>query len=299
MAQTFSNIGFADTSNALEMAAPDEEYAVVNTLTNQPARTGHIPTTFDSSLYDPQSKAILNGTHIHMSHSMLNHLLSERVNLMYQTTSRTFTSIHDNLTYDSLLAGLLVDDEKLLVNNQYIYYSYVSFMDEFGKVATKEPMRQGRAFLTTKRLLLLSAENSAGAKLSKFGDPKKLPGGYHIETSCNDNLHYVSFPLSCFRSIELFASTGVKTESNIYGQRPCCWGLCGCFGKEICLKHWWADATQRQTYNDRYISMGVICPPWGHRTMLQMYLNSGVSLTTAKDFVCDLQAYSPGLNDVK
>ncbi|XP_070576738.1 uncharacterized protein [Ptychodera flava] len=264
---------------------------------SRPAVRPNIPTVFNQSMYDPTSAMILGETNIHMSRARLQSLISEQTSQMYQETVRTFSGMHDNLSYEDLLASLLFDGERLLVNNQYIYYSFISYLDEFGKPSGKEPMRQGRAFLTTQRLLLLSAENTAGASLSKFGDPKKLPGGYKVQTTCNDTLNYVSVPISCFRSVELYASVGARSEVNIQGTPPCCFGLCGCFGMNMCLKGWLYDPPQCQAYNDRYVTMGVIMPPWGHRMMLQMYLNPGVALTTVKDFIRDLQRHAPGLHD--
>ncbi|XP_077999381.1 uncharacterized protein LOC144452202 [Glandiceps talaboti] len=284
----------------LQVGYQDMEYevpaAMSRPMTQQPVRS-NIPTMFSDSMYDPTSKAVLDGTYVHMSRGTLNNLISQQTSEMYRSNVAAFTGMHDNLSYDNLLAGLLYRGETLLVNNQYIYYSFVSFMDEHGNATSKAPMRQGRAFLTNQRLLMLSAESSAGATLNKFGDPKKLPGGYRVETSCYDTLHYISVPISCFRSVELYASVGVKAATNIHGQQPCCYGLCGVFGMDMCLKHWTVDSTQGQAHNDRYITMGVIMPPWGTRSYLQMYLNPSVSLTTTKDFISDLQRHAPGLHD--
>ncbi|XP_077862099.1 uncharacterized protein LOC144343449 [Saccoglossus kowalevskii] len=104
--------------------------------------------------------------------------------------------------------------------------------------------------------------------------------------------------MGAFKSVELYASMGVKAETNIYGQKPCCFGWFGLCGMEMCLKHWLAGAPERHSYNDRYITMGVVMPPWGHRMMIQMYLNPSVSLTVAKEFVCALQSYAPAIRNL-
>jgi hypothetical protein len=66
--------------------------------------------------------------------------------------------------------------------------------------------------------------------MSAFGDPKKMPGGYSIETSLGDSTSYLPIPLRFLRSVEMNGQTGVKGSIMINPQAPCCCGLCGWCG---------------------------------------------------------------------
>ena len=68
-----------------------------------------------------------------------------------------------------------------------------------------------------------------GTSLSAWGDPKALPGGYTLKSSCNDATYYLPIPLRFLRSVEMSGATGVQGELSISGSPPGCCGCCSLF----------------------------------------------------------------------
>ena len=81
-------------------------------------------------------------------------------------------------------------------------------------------------------IALISKQGLSLSNTGVIGEDKK-PTGYSLKAQCSDVLHYQTIPLSKLKSLELHSSTGVTTETNVIGVRPC-WLLrvlgafCGC-----------------------------------------------------------------------
>lgn len=63
-----------------------------------------------------------------------------------------------------------------------------------------------------------------------FGDPKKMPGGYSIETSLGDTTSYLPVPYRFVKSVEMNGQSGVQGSVMVNPEAPCCGGLFGCCG---------------------------------------------------------------------
>ncbi|XP_074650521.1 uncharacterized protein LOC141905532 [Tubulanus polymorphus] len=257
-------------------------------------------TTFSELSFDPQSQNVLNQTHVtHQSHQRLKASIISQASMLQQMTRDQFSSMQDRMTYETLLNGLLFQGEGVLNNFQYLYYTHVEFLSENGTEAGS-PLLNGRALLTDRRLLLMSAEITQNAKLEQYGDPKKTPGGYHVTASQSDATSYKPIPLHNFYSIELHTASGVRAEQNINAEAPCCCGIFGCCfgltGMARCTKTWHPDMPLVNSYNERIIFLGTTLPPWGTRSMIKIHIHPNVSLTLAKDFVSALQCFAGRLH---
>ncbi|XP_064623507.1 uncharacterized protein LOC135485432 isoform X2 [Lineus longissimus] len=315
--EVYANRKYADkdTFDSIEMASQKEpQYVRDHPIESQPgpARPYVVPvnmvntvqdadlsypTNFSEASFDPASRSILQSTYrTHYSHRDLNRVVLQHGAVLQQNSLDSFASLHDRLSYDQLLQGLLFQGEKVLNENRWLYYSCVEFRDEKGTDVVLPPMTNGKACLTDQRLLLLSAERGMNAGFSMFGNPKKTPGGYHVETLLTDTVHYKPIPLSCFYSVELHIASGSKSEVNIHAKPPWCCGLFGrcCTGNWT--KQWSSDTVISSAYNQREITLGVTLPPWGMRAFIRIHLNPNMPLAVARDFVSCLQCFSRNLH---
>ncbi|XP_072176540.1 uncharacterized protein [Diadema setosum] len=246
-------------------------------------------------LFDPASQAVVNSfPAVHKSHNQLLQVINETSSGVASSTEHGRTAIRNGLTYDQFMAGLLYNEETMLVNS-YLYFDYVVFAPEAGS-PPRANITQGRAFLTNHRLLLLSAELYQGLSLTSLAHGvDKRPSGYMVTGKATDIVHYLSIPLDCIKSVELDVSVGVEAQAAVRGERPCCLlAALSCCGMEACLKHWTgvpsgvASATNLRTLN-----LGVTLPPWGHRYMVQLHLNAGAPLALVKDYIVAFNRFSP------
>ncbi|XP_068687861.1 uncharacterized protein [Montipora foliosa] len=259
------------------------------------------PQAFSDAMLDPASRNLLNSlTTEHMSGATLQGVVRQSADQLQRTIQGQFVSLKGNMTYKDLLAGLIYEGEifQSLNNFTVMNYTHVQFCDEGGN-----PLSQrsgGICLLTSKRILFLSSQLSTGTSLVKWGDPKKLPGGYSLQSSCNDTTYYLPIPLRYLRSVEMAGQTGVRGDLSIYGSAPCCCGLCGFFGT-LCpdsnmLKQWNQQPITRIQVQEMKVTLGVLMPPWERRMFLHIHIDPNVPLPVTRDFVALLQKNSPGLN---
>ncbi|XP_072036738.1 uncharacterized protein [Amphiura filiformis] len=256
--------------------------------------------------FDPSSQGILGGMRItHKSHELLNGVINQASAAVSQATEAGRAAASGGLNYDQFLQGLLLPDEALLLSGQYLYYNQVEFsyiQQEYGNPPAKPSMTKGRVFITNKRMLFLSNEEYQGLAVSNTGiiGEDKKPHGYHLKAQCSDVLHYQTIPLSKLKSLELHSASGVNTETNVIGVRPC-WLLrilgacCGCCQGPSCLKSWYHDPPISHSVNLRQLVFGVLLPPWDHRGTVTIHLHQTFSMVIVKDFIAELQRYAPGL----
>ncbi|XP_006819794.1 putative D-lactate dehydrogenase, mitochondrial [Saccoglossus kowalevskii] len=238
---------------------------------------GTLPPEFDENMIDLTSKALMEKVlKEHKSHDMLEECLIENGRKMYDIAYQRYGSHHENVCYDAMLDNLVMTGEQALLDGQFIPYTSVEFLDESGEADTDCPtMRKGKALLTNQRLLLLSAGETADLslyKLQKAKSTRSYSNKYSVETFCGDNLHLKTLPIEGFLSVDFHSSIGSKIRS--------------------CMKHWNTDPLQVTDYNDRYVTIGALVPPWAKRTMVNIHFDPAISYTLISHFLLEMQSHA-------
>ncbi|PFX27434.1 uncharacterized protein LOC111327567 isoform X1 [Stylophora pistillata] len=260
------------------------------------------PQAFTDAMLDPASRGLLTSlTTKHMSGATLQRTLRHSADQLQRTVQGQFVSLKGNMSYKDLLAGLIYEGEMFQAMNQFTFmnYTYLQFCDENAHPISKRS--GGICLLTNKRVLFLSSQLAVGTTLVEWGDAKKLPGGYSVQTSCNDTTYYLPLPLRCLRSVEMCGETGVRGEITVYGHPPCCFGLCGFCGLTCCqdsnlLKQWDTKPVTRSQVQEMRVTIGLLMPPWDRKMFLNIHIDPNVPLPVTRDFVALLQKNSPSLS---
>ncbi|XP_070575736.1 uncharacterized protein [Ptychodera flava] len=245
---------------------------------------------------------------VHKSHKQLTSVVQQQAQSICQTTTQHYQAQHDNMSYEQILSTLLFEGERLLLGGQYIYYTNVTFLDENGSPSNeKPPMTKGRAFLTTNRMLLLSAEGTTVTSLSKPALTAGKSNVYNLSVSCGDSMYLQSIPMEGFRSVDLRVTIGVRTDTSVQGEKPpCnqfCSGICCCFARccsccelECCAKKWSGSSQHTQSLNERHVTIGTLMPPWGRRMMVKIHFDPSMRLLFINEFLVEMQRYAKNLN---
>lgn len=245
--------------------------------------------------FDPASQQVINSLPaVHQSHAHVTATINEIANSVASASENGRTAMRNGLTYDQFLAGLLYQEEVMLVG-QYLYFDHLIFNPE-KESPPRANMTMGRAFLTNHRLLFLSAEVYQGLSLQVLAPGKdKKPSGYTVTGRASDVLHYQSIPLPTIHSVELNASVGIQSTGSVFGSRPCyLLAALSCCGMDACLKSWSSGAQAvTSATNERTLTMGVTMPPWGHRYIVQLHLNGGVPMALVKEYIVSLTRFAP------
>jgi len=245
----------------------------------QPAPTMQPPMRF-SGFSDLNSKNNFENLNRHISKAKVKETVVNAAAHTLTSAANTFRGIQDNLSFDQLLEGLVYDGEVILLGSPLAYTGAWTIGQN---VKSYSP---GKAFLTNKRLLLLSSNQATATTLEQFGDPKKNSTGFYYVTSSHGQVtFYEPFPLINFYSVSLqmksMSSARVDVVSDSGGCCPC-----------ICTKDW-SMRNQTQSFeNVRTITFGVELPPWHERAMMQIDLDPTVSLSFARDFISAFQKYA-------
>ncbi|XP_002731470.1 uncharacterized protein LOC100372056 [Saccoglossus kowalevskii] len=268
---------------------------------------GYTAQNFSPAMYNPfTANTIQELASTHKSRKQLEDVLNTNAKSSYQAAYQQYSSQHNNLSYDQLLQTLIFDGEELLMGGQYIYYTSVTFLDPTGKFQSGKPaMTRGRAFLTSRRLLLLSAEEASASDITEERIGKTC-NTYHLTTSMMDSMYLQSLPMEGFRSVDLNASVGVKTKTTVRGNKPecsrTCGSLCICFKPcctcceiESCMKQWSADIPSTQVQNERYVTIGTLIPPWAERMMVKIHFEQSMQLNFINNFLVEMQRHSPNI----
>ncbi|CAH3173213.1 unnamed protein product [Porites lobata] len=260
------------------------------------------PQAFSDTMLDPASRGIMTGlTTAHMSGTTLQSVVRQSADQLQRTVQGQFVSLKGNMSYRDLLAGLIYEGESFQALNNFTFMNYtnVQFCDDAGIPLTQRS--GGICLLTNKRILFLSSQLTVGTSLAQWGNPKKLPGGYSLTSSCNDTTYYLPIPLRCLRSVEMSGETGVRADLSIHGVAPCCCGWCGLCGLWGCcadsgaLKQWRPQPMNRSQVQEMFVTVGLLMPPWDRKMFLKIYIDPNVPLPVTRDFVALLQKNSPGL----
>ncbi|KAL5008118.1 hypothetical protein ScPMuIL_013699 [Solemya velum] len=195
-----------------------------------------------------------------------------------------------------MIQGMLVDGEKILLGGGWLYFLGVDFLDATESGVIKSPVGKGRICLTSQKLLILSAETSSDANLSEYGDPKKADGGYKLDVSRYNSTYYRSIPLGCVESAELLAAVGTGQRSKLSVVPPICCGIFSCIGIGRCSRTWKSSPPMPVSINKKTIRLGIRLPPWQTPCTLVIHLHPELALTTARDFISQLQANAPHMN---
>ncbi|XP_078344884.1 uncharacterized protein LOC144630392 isoform X2 [Oculina patagonica] len=260
------------------------------------------PQAFTDAMLDPTSRGVMASlTTKHMSGATLQRTLRHSADELQRTIQGQFVSLKGNMSYKDLLAGLIYEGEIFQALNHFTFmnYTHLQFCDEQAHIVSQRS--GGICLMTNKRILFLSSQLAVGTSLIQWGDPKKLPGGYSVQSSCNDTTYFLPIPLRCLRSVEMSGETGVRGEITIHGAPPCCCGLCGfcgltCFPNSNMLKQWRPQPISRSQVQEMRVSIGVLMPPWDRKMFLNVHIDPSVPLPVTRDFVALLQKNSPELS---
>ncbi|XP_070575739.1 uncharacterized protein [Ptychodera flava] len=245
---------------------------------------------------------------VHKSHKQLTSVVQQQAQSIFQTTTQHYQAQHDNMSYEQILSTLLFEGERLLLGGQYIYYTNVIFLDENGSPSNeKPPMTKGRAFLTTNRMLLLSAEGATMTSLRKPALTAGKSNVYNLSVSFGDSMYLQSIPMEGFRSVDLRVTIGVRTDTSVQGEKPpCnqfCSGICCCFARccsccelECCMKKWSGGYQHTESLNERHVTIGTLMPPWGKRMMVRIHFDPSMRLSFINEFLVEMQRYAQNLN---
>ncbi|KAK3580383.1 hypothetical protein CHS0354_001501 [Potamilus streckersoni] len=250
--------------------------------------------SFTISDFDPRSQILLDEAYTRYTHFYkFSDIIVKQGNKMKEQVWDIQGKPGESITYEQLLQGVLVEGEKLLLGGEWLLFREVEFLESKTVSPTKPPLGEGRICLTSLRLLLMCAEVAPDAKLSEFGDPTKYTGGYKMELSKCNNVYFQNIPLDCFESVELSVNMGTAAESKVTMRKPCCCGLLSCIGFGKCGHTWKATTAMPVVVNRRMIRLGVYLPPWRTPTIMIVHLHPSLALTTARDFVAQLQNHVP------
>lgn len=275
----------ANSSNFLEAISPP----VVMTQ----------PQSFSDAMLDPTSRGLMASLSTsHMSGTVLQGTIRQSADQLQRTIQGQFVSLKGNMSYKDLLTGLIYEGEIFQTSGNFSYmnYTHLQFLDEVAK-----PVNQrcgGICILTNKRILFLSSQRSTGTSLSAWGDPKALPGGYTLKSSCNDATYYLPIPLRFLRSVEMSGATGVQGELSITGSAPGCCGCCSLFAA-CCpemLKQWNPQPIARSHVQEMKVTIGLLMPPWERKMYACIHIDPNVPMAVTRDFVSLLQNNTPALN---
>ncbi|XP_070552595.1 uncharacterized protein [Ptychodera flava] len=282
-------------------------------VTSQPSRElPDVPRLFTLDMFDDVSNEVFSTmTRLHKSHPALESVIKTTACDMYRDTASQFFRDLNSIPYEDMVNKLVTMEETLISNDVYLHYTGVSFMDEDGNLLPgKRSMTKGRAYLTDKRLLLLSAEEASVCSLEgDMLDPKSgKPQNYKLSTFCGDTLHFQSIPVEGILGLELHTTSGIKSISKLTGIKSCCsqfWeSICCCFKSccscsfchmSCCKKRWESHKAWKSAQANRYMTIGALMPPWDTKTMVRIYIDNTVQMCAMIAFISELQSFAKNL----
>ncbi|XP_033127357.1 uncharacterized protein LOC117125081 [Anneissia japonica] len=253
--------------------------------------------------YDPESLQVVNS--IPAKYKSSQKLLAElnlTVAKLSKNTESLRSELHGNVSYEQFMTDMLYHDEVKLANGQFLPYSFVTFEllknPDSPELPVKKKMTQGRAFLTNRRLIVLSNdEGTCSATVSGIPLSDVKPSKYSVKCEAGDAFHYQYLPLSSIRAVEFDAIVGASMSTYINSQEACCLlKILSCCGKAMCLRSWYeVGRVSNPSLNQRTLKLSVDLPPWGNPCIVSIYIQPHVTLHLVKEFLRDLQLYSPAM----
>ena len=244
----------------------------------------------------------------------------------------TKTLVKDGITYEDLIANLLLEGEVINPNVPIIEYGKVTVNTTIKKEAPPtsttgatmtnyscfpnlsdytngnnkkhvETYYRGRAYLTNKRLILLSSntEQITTAKNSIFF-------GLSVVRTDYDGISYRHFPIESLQGAQLSSFIGANGEMTIepeynYGCGLCCVSCCMPVFVNCCLNHYKSKIIKTGSTNSKEITLGFQThdqwPFWGeHHGSITLHLISHYPVSEASRFIGFLQG-NPNMNHIK
>ena len=149
------------------------------------------------------------------------------------------------MSFDDLLRNLVMDGEEIITPpDKHIMFTQVTF-DGVEKEAESRNFGEGRALLTSKRLLLLSSGYQKGIHATPVAFmllyclsqlvcclatwiEKSWSLLYNVTSTSGDRAFYLPIPLRCVQSIQMVSDTSARSIVRVSGVPPCCGGCCFC-----------------------------------------------------------------------
>ncbi|XP_022086050.1 uncharacterized protein LOC110976786 [Acanthaster planci] len=283
-------------------------------INSQPVPPSWIPHQLDPVSRDEFAEVVRT----HTSSGKLKFAVSSEIERGSKELGEGRSWLPETVSYGEFLADMLYPDECFLLHGQSLPFTNVNFhvceewVPEPHRWGThkalrppvKGPMLTGRAFLTNHRLILFSAEKQKATSFRKLtprstGSGSSKPDGYQLTTTNQETVHFQSVPLTHFRNVELLVAMGTSSVTNIVGRRLfCCVPLTCCtvcYEDDMCSKYWYPRDQLTFGTNTRMLSMGVVMPPWGNRSLIEVHVPSDVPLSLMRGYMVELQRYSPGM----
>ncbi|KAK2558184.1 hypothetical protein P5673_019299 [Acropora cervicornis] len=235
------------------------------------------PQSFSDAMLDPTSRSLMASLSTsHMSGTVLQGTIRQSADQLQRTIQGQFVSLKGNMSYKDLLTGLIYEGEIFQTSGNFSYmnYAHLQFLDEVA-----QPVNQrcgGICILTNKRILFLSSQRSTGTSLSAWGDPKTLPGGYTLKSSCNDATYYLPIPLRFLRSVEMSGASGDSCPEM--------------------QEQWYPQPIVRSQKQEMKVTIGLLMPPWERKMYACIHIDPDVPMAVTRDFVSLLQNNTPALN---
>ncbi|XP_033112881.1 uncharacterized protein LOC117113600 [Anneissia japonica] len=252
--------------------------------------------------YDPASLRVVNSIPaVHKSSQKLSSELNRTVAQLSHSVESLRSGLHGSLSYEQFMADMLYHDEVVLANRQFLQYAFVTFelLANHGSpvLPHKKTMTQGRAFLTNRRLIVLSNEGTCSTAVAGVAYTGTKPSKYSVKCEAGDAFHYQYLPLSSIRAVEFDAIIGASMSTYIDSQEACCLlKMLSWLGHAMCLRSWnEVGRVSNPSLNQRVLKLSVDLPPWGNPCIVSIYVQPTVSMLLVKEFLRDLQSYSPAM----
>jgi hypothetical protein len=124
---------------------------------------------------------------------------------------------------------MLVENENLLNDGVYLEFKSISFIDENGKAPPTPGLEtfvtKGRAYITNRRVILMSAQAGTNAELNTFGDVMKareVQAGYSVSCCVSDARRFMAVAHKQLRSLSVHGSSSFRATKQVRAT-PNCW----------------------------------------------------------------------------
>lgn len=186
-------------------------------------------------------------------------------------------TMQDNLDLQGLLQGLLVPNEAALLQGKTLAYKFAIFTNaESDQIETQ--FHTGVLLLTNMRLLFLSVSGGRNLAIQQHQAGARFDVSYAVSDKCS----FFPIPLENTKHVSMFASSSSGQNSSVTKtvEESCC-----------CLKQtkWLNSKVDSEQTNERFISMGVLMPPWNKRMTLKVNFTPDTPLSQVRDLVAAIQ----------
>ncbi|XP_065840765.1 uncharacterized protein [Oscarella lobularis] len=195
--------------------------------------------------------------------------------------------------------------ESLTSPVQELHYEKTTFISENKTAFHRDPLPQGSAVLTSKRLIFFSEKVLEEKNFQKHTVPGLVDQAYKLKWKEGAHSVYFPIPLSLIRSVEIVSKVEFETDAEFI-KKYRFFGLGSLF--KVCAPlfcSFWQPTPDPMvtTYQaNRSIQLGVRLPPWGEKTIVLIKLPATAKTEDAVEFVSNLQRSTQclfGINGVE